>query len=191
MYATTAKREYGLNDADLSSLQCKVVPNPHTPRYSSRLYNKEEVIALAAHKNSPEYRATEEARIAAAKAAKVAQKAAAKAAAKASRGKQCSEAAAALQAPIFECPPRPHQKQVLPTVLWVEILAYLADDLEPDGLRSASVVAREMVRFCSLSKELYEALPGALSRLGALLLLTGTGRRSLATVHAPHASSSC
>jgi hypothetical protein len=52
----------------------------------------------------------------------------------------------------------------------MQIVSQLADDLEPDrdGLRSVSMVAREMVRFCSLSKELYEALPGALSRLGPL-----------------------
>ena len=63
---------------------------------------------------------------------------------------------------------KPQSDSKLPADIWIKILETLSSDIEPEGVRGPSVIARDLCNVSRVNKELYIASLPAFQRLGHL-----------------------
>ena len=136
--STRAKREYGLNESDLSKLECKSVRNPHYRSAAPmRLYNIEDVKAAQVAKAN-EHKPTRQ-----------------------EKSRLEVETATARLAAFEPFKPAIAGNTQLPIQIWTKILLMLPQD----AIRDACVVAKEICVVSSVCRDLSLAARDALLQL--------------------------
>ena len=179
--ATEARRNYGLNDKQLSQLPCQRHHNPfHRNGAPLRLYAVTAVEQLTeVVKAMKDYNTEHAGEIAAAK--KEAQKEAAK---------QAKEATAAFSLAPANKKTNPGTSP-LDSSVWELILTHLTDDCNLGGLRGPSTVARDIAHAALVWPEAREAAPAAWKALADKCKAWSDGHdASIAAVHAAGAAES-